>query len=137
MTPLASESEWETDPELIALRAEFVASFEARRRGLETALPALRGEGAEFAAAFGKVVEIAHKLAGAAGSYGFGALTQAASAFEDWAGLRESGHDPDIARAGVELMIEMLERSAAVGKDVTEFVDDPRLRALQNASARR
>jgi HPt (histidine-containing phosphotransfer) domain-containing protein len=142
MAPLASEEEWETDPELKAMRREFVASFDGRRAAIEAALPALRAGaagmgavdsvgGGAFVDALRGVAQIAHKLSGAAETYGFPTLTRACAAYEDWFDRRESGHDPRAAAEGAELMIALLKRCAELGKDASELGSDPRFGALR------
>jgi HPt (histidine-containing phosphotransfer) domain-containing protein len=129
---LATESEWESDPELKAMRREFVASFEGRWVAIESSLGELRGgSGEAFATALASVAKVAHKLSGAAETYGFPTLTRAAAAFEDWFDRRESGHDPRVACAGAELMIAILKRSVELGKDAPEFGQDPRFESLK------
>jgi chemotaxis protein histidine kinase CheA len=130
---LATEAEWESDPELKAMRRDFVASFAARRAAVEAELPKLGRGGENDAAALQAIRHVAHKLAGAAETYGFPTLTRACAAFEDWFDGRESGHDAQVARAGAELVVLLLERSEASGKDVPELASDPRFALLEKA----
>jgi HPt (histidine-containing phosphotransfer) domain-containing protein len=128
---LASEDEWETDPELRKMRADFVASFEGRWQAIEAALPGLRAGDPGFAASLGKVVAVAHKIAGAAESYGFASLTRVGAALEDWHDRRESGHDAALASEGAELLARMLRHCAATGKDAPELTADPVVAKLE------
>lgn len=132
---LASESEWETDPALKAMRRDFVASFEARWQLIERALPELRGDktGEKYSAALARVVAVAHKLAGAGETYGFPTLTRACAAFEDWFDRCESGHDQRLACSGVEYLVAVLKSCAQAGRDVPAQAQDPVLKALESA----
>jgi HPt (histidine-containing phosphotransfer) domain-containing protein len=131
---LASEDEWESDPELKAMRAEFVASFAERRKALETHAAALARE-SPGSRAWGEASEgargVAHKLAGAAETYGFPTLTLASSALEE---LLETGREPAQAALWTGLLSEMLAAAQRRGKDCGEFADDPRLKSLKLAS---
>lgn len=133
--PLASEKEWETDPELREMRREFVASFETRRQGILVALPALRagpgggreGAAGEDEAAWTRIVEIAHKLSGAAETYGFPTLTRASGAIEDWTDATVgSGRDARLCVRFAELLASMLEGTRALGKDDARYAKDER-----------
>jgi HPt (histidine-containing phosphotransfer) domain-containing protein len=130
---LAPESEWETDPELKAMRRDFVASFEARWLAIEAALPELAAGGDKFVAALTRVAAIAHKLAGAAETYGFPTLTRACAAFEDWFDRKPSGHDPSLASAGSRYLATVLKGCAQAGKDAPDQAKDPVLGALEKA----
>lgn len=127
---LATEEEWETDPELRAMRQEFVASFAGRKQALEALFFAL-GQGAPGDAAYEQALKgavvIAHKLAGAAETYGFPSLTSVAAALEDWFNLSApSQRLPRHALAWAQLLAEMLGRALSLGKDAKDFAQDPR-----------
>jgi HPt (histidine-containing phosphotransfer) domain-containing protein len=131
---LATEDEWEKDPELRAMRAEFVASFEGRRQALAAFTPGL-GQGGPgdpgYEEALKGVVAIAHKLSGAAETYGFPSLTRASSALEDWYHLsRPTDRDPGSAALFAALLSEMLSRTQERGKDVQELLSDSRFARL-------
>lgn len=135
---LATEEEWENDPELRAMRAEFVASFAERRAGLERLAPELARAGAPGSPAFEKVLSeilhYAHKLAGAAETYGFPALSRAGAAFEDWCdrGAAEPARrDARVASEGALLIAELLAQAQQAGKDVPARAGDPRLASLE------
>lgn len=135
---LATEEEWETDPELREMRHEFVGSFAGRKQALEAAFVALRqgkpGDAA-FEQALKSAVTIAHKLAGAAETYGFPSLTRASGALEDWFnGTAPSERTARLAVSSAELLAEMLGRAQALSKDPKEFASDPRLAELQAAA---
>jgi len=124
---LATEEEWETDPELKAMRAEFVASFAVRRVALESLLSVLRagrGADASFEEALKNMHVIAHKLSGAAETYGFPTLTRASSALEDWVDLHEgrtlSVEDGAQAAVFAELLAGLLSEAQLAAKDVKE-----------------
>lgn len=133
---LATEEEWETDPELRAMRADFVASFESRRLALEALVPTLRGGRtgvSDFDEAFKSVGAIAHKLAGAAETYGFPTLTRASSALEDWVG--KPGQGPEAAKdvvAFAELLARLLSKTQNAGKDVRDLISDPAFVRLES-----
>ena len=135
--PLATEEEWENDPELKAMRAEFVASFAGRRETLSAqSLVLARGKSGdpEFESALKTALGVAHKLSGAAETYGFPLLTRASAALEEWCG------NPDLKiRSGADaslfagLLVEMLAQTQQRGKDSSEFASDPRLQKLESA----
>lgn len=131
MTTLASESEWETDPELKAMRQNFVASLEARWQAIEAALPELSAGGDRFQAELVRVAAAAHKLAGVAETYGFPTLTRACGAFEDWYGRKSIGHDPSLACAAAKYLVVVLKSCSKAGKDVPSQAQDPVLMALE------
>ena len=126
---LATEQEWETDPELRAMRAEFVASFADRKQALEILYPVLKkgrpGEVA-FDEAFKAVGAIAHKLSGAAETYGFPTLTRVSSALEDWVGSHAASPDASAeVLAYAELLARGLTKTQLAAKDVSELASDP------------
>ena len=77
--------DWQSDPQLRAIRQEFIESLPDRRSQIEHALELLRAESnskrrSEHAQA---IAFVAHKLAGTAGSYGLQDLTDRAALVED------------------------------------------------------
>ncbi|MCM2276444.1 MAG: Hpt domain-containing protein [Oligoflexia bacterium] len=66
--------DWDADPELRELRARFAATFSERAEALREALA--RGDRE-------RLRQLAHALAGAAGSYGYGVIGDAAAALEE------------------------------------------------------
>ena len=135
---LATEEEWENDPELRAMRLEFVTSFLERRQKLEAFYPVLRqgvpGEAA-YEQALAGIGALVHKLAGAAETYGFPMLTRAGAALEDWLGTsnpRERASKRVLSF--VELVAEMLGQAQSTGKDARDFAADPRLQSLESAA---
>jgi HPt (histidine-containing phosphotransfer) domain-containing protein len=102
--------------------------------------PALRqgtAGGTAYEEAVRGAVKIAHKLAGAAATYGFPTLTQAAAAFEDWAG-GAAGAPPEGSRVQefVGLIAELLDAARSVARDPVVFLDDPRFVALAGNAKR-
>lgn len=76
---------WERDPELKALRDEFIASLPDRMASLRL-FPGI-GEVAP------ETRQVIHRLAGVAGSYGFPALSRLAGALDDVLDLPAAGRD--------------------------------------------
>lgn len=72
--------EWENDPEWIAMKKQFVASFAERALLLEKALASINNEPQD---AQKKIQFVAHKIAGVAASYGFEELTQLGAQIDD------------------------------------------------------
>jgi HPt (histidine-containing phosphotransfer) domain-containing protein len=137
---LATEEEWESDPELKAMRADFVASFKERRLALEALAPALASGGpgqAAFDGAFRGVGAIAHKLAGAAETYGFPTLTRASAALEDWVDGHAGSADPQEAVAFAALLASMLDKTQSAAKDVPSLASDPAFVRLEASLIRR
>jgi hypothetical protein len=114
--------DWESDPELKAMRDEFVASLAGRRKLLDGGAVAL-----QFTA---------HKLAGVAESYGFPTLTRVGEAIDDWidhvGGPAAAAASPLLERAG-KLLDEALSEASRAGRDPERFGSDPRLAELTSA----
>ncbi len=72
--------DWDGDPELKKLRAEFAASLPERLKKIKEALKA---GGASEAGAIAELRQQAHKLAGLGGSYGYPELSELSAAIED------------------------------------------------------
>lgn len=127
---LVSGSAWESDPELKALRAEFVASLTARRAALRLAMDS--GLGAPLGS--GALRDVAHKLAGVAGSYGFAALGRIAGLLEDLLAMRPGGEEelPErhIRLTLVQALARALEIAIATQADPVELLED---KALEQA----
>lgn len=133
---LATEDEWESDPELRQMRKDFVASFEGRRIALEGARGCMSAPGAPFDAALGEAVAVAHKLAGAAETYGFPTLGRAAAAFEDWAQLTEqAARAPRLAAEWTALLARGLDEAARLGRDPVSIAEEGAFKTLLKASA--
>jgi HPt (histidine-containing phosphotransfer) domain-containing protein len=113
--------DWESDPELKQLRAEFIASFEERRGALERAARTGQAEQAHH---------ICHKLAGAASTYGFSTLSKIAGAIEDGMDLAPSFPWRELS----SLLTEALARASASRKDPSELLGDPRVARLISAA---
>ena len=112
--------DWVNDPQLKALRDEFIASFAERREGLAGALEHL-------AESLTDVRFIAHKLAGAAGSYGFQSLTDAGGALDDLITLcPEKSRDLESLRQATELLLEMISEALSTREDPTRLRADKR-----------
>lgn len=128
---LATEAEWESDPELRAMRKEFVASFEGRKHALDQVAERIRAAVGELEPAIREAEVIAHKLAGAAETYGFPTLTQAAAGYEGWV-ARAQGADrsPERAFRYLSLLALMLEEARGTGKDVPHFRTEPVFKEL-------
>ena len=119
--------DWDSDPELKELRKAFLASFVDRRDKLRTAL---------LKADSDSIRHIAHKLAGAAESYGYPNVTEVSSALDDWlAHAAENERSPASLFAFATLLTEVLEEALARGQDPADFRADPRFRALLVAAA--
>lgn len=131
---LATEEEWESDPELRAMRADFVASFAERRLALEALASALRqADAPAFDEAFKRVGAIAHKLAGAAETYGFPTLTRASSALEDWVNTHGPAHAASKeVGAFAELLARLLAKTQSAAKDADDLVSDPAFARLES-----
>jgi HPt (histidine-containing phosphotransfer) domain-containing protein len=135
---LASEDEWESDPELKAMRRDFLDSFVGRREALEAVVPVLAnasGDPVAYEGALKAALHVAHKLAGAAETYGFPTLTRACSGFEDWFHLvlPEKRRPGDAAQYS-SLIAELLEKTRIAGKDVPAGASDPRFVELEAAA---
>jgi HPt (histidine-containing phosphotransfer) domain-containing protein len=128
---LASEEEWESDPELKAMRRDFVASFTERRQVLEALAPRLangRAGQEVFEQAVAEVLRVVHKLAGAAETYGFPTLTRGCAALEERLdqcppGECEAGEIAEAAR----LVGDLMARAQVLGKDPKDLDSDERM----------
>lgn len=96
--------DWERDPEIAALKREFVESFPSRVAALSTAL---NGPGGVQA---GDLERLAHKLAGAALTYGFEEIGAAADRVEE---LSAGAADADALGRAARRLIELLEKTSA------------------------
>lgn len=127
--------DWDSDPELKAMRAGFIASLAERRDLARKALSALRSGAPE---AIADVIFIAHKVAGAAESFGFPTVSQVAAAIEEALPSREKAlvsalaEEPGLlTRAlGLAELLDELLTAAAGGKDPVHLSSDPRYRAI-------
>ena len=111
--------DWNADTELKAMRDEFIASFAERRRALAVALRTRDVKEVQF---------VAHKLAGAAATYGFPTLSRIGGALDDAldSGFLGQGDLPEFTA----LLDEALSEAAKSG-DPSLFAQDPRLRKLE------
>jgi HPt (histidine-containing phosphotransfer) domain-containing protein len=112
----------EDDLELLALRTEFLGTFAER----EAALVAAMG-----VRDFGAIGRLAHKLAGAAGSYGLPLISEVAGALEDFVAGANPGTEAVLGFAA--LLREMLERARLNQGDLGDLANDARVDSLLNA----
>ncbi len=113
----------ETDP-LADLRARWIARSRERVANLRTivdALVAMDGSTTDDSAALDAIARIAHQLAGSAGTFGYGGLSEAAATLEDHARVT-SGNAATVAPtllvpvlATLEVLIEELAPPDGVG----------------------
>ncbi|MCM2323372.1 MAG: Hpt domain-containing protein [Oligoflexia bacterium] len=101
--------DWENDPEMKALRDEFIASLADRSELLRVQLQALADPGKPREEALGKLRYAAHTLAGAAGSYGLETLGAQAARLEE---LLLEGAEPHAIEQAVEALRALLAKSA-------------------------
>ncbi|OFZ83260.1 MAG: hypothetical protein A2583_03235 [Bdellovibrionales bacterium RIFOXYD1_FULL_53_11] len=87
--------DWESDPELKEMQRQFILSLHERRNLLATALAAIKPAvpDANVDEALKTIQFVAHKLAGAAGSYGFGKLTEIGGRIDDLLDEEEARKD--------------------------------------------
>ena len=72
--------DWNSDPEMKAIRDEFIASFDDRLEILRKGVAQLKSGDAE---ALKNIQYVAHKIAGTAESYGFPSLTRIGALIDD------------------------------------------------------
>lgn len=126
---------WDSDPELKALREDFIASFIDRRAELIALGNRLATASTERETLMAELSGVGHKLAGAAESYGFELLTEAGAALDDYFALtKPAALNTSQAKQAIDLLAEMLERSLAMRKDADEFRRDPRFVELTCAA---
>jgi len=126
--------DWENDPELKAIRDEFVQSLADREKALNEALASLADDPA---GGLRDIQHVAHKLAGTATSYGFPTLTRFGELIDDRldtlfstsAGGGELAKEAEVARKYAPTLAEGLKRSHASGKD------DPSILATEGAKS--
>ena len=113
MTPTASDRSPEFQAKLAALAAEFRASLPGRVSDIEAAMTALGGECST--AALETLVNAAHNLAGAAGTFGEMDVSATAAAIEVLARDLAQGHvaRDDGARARLQALLVKLQEVAA------------------------
>ena len=79
--------DWEKDPELKKLRAEFVCSLSQTKEKLAHCIDELKNlpeNSLLFLEKYEEIKNIVHRLAGAAESYGFIDLGRCAEEFDEW-----------------------------------------------------
>lgn len=134
--------DWNADPELKAIRDEFIASLADRRSSLAKILNALGASGPGvpvFGPALVDLQFVAHKLGGTAESYGFPTLTLVASCLDEY--LDRFVKDPALAErseleriVGFGRFLDEVVASAQGGDDPSAFVGDGRTEELITAS---
>lgn len=127
--------DWESDPELKAIRKEFIDSFKERKETLQLLIRELKKIG-DNPASFGarnmeKFYFITHKLAGTAESYDFPTLTKISAAIEKLLLIikepeEHEGKSPSTEELirFTELLIQSL-KTAMKGDDPVESLSDP------------
>ncbi len=133
--------DWDSDPELRAMRDEFVGSFGERKQTLTAAWAkvAAAKTADDRASALEEVASVAHKVAGSAESYGFPTLSQIGGAMDDLLsfGSMPAGAD-GVAAWGTyaELLGEALGEAAISKKNPARFETDPRFEVLAKEAAK-
>jgi len=125
-----SSIDWDSDPELIRIRNEFIESFLARRDGF-AAFAAEVERGSDVIPEF-RVA--AHKLAGAAESYGFPTLTTIGELVDELLTAiigGGSGPGPSDLASLASLLAEALAAAHATRTDPRAFGRDPRVEKLR------
>ena len=117
-------TDWESDPELKALRDEFVESFESRKLALISAISAVRLD---------EIQSLAHKIAGCAEIYGFPFLTEIAGGIDDYLSERKSVDSARVLRWSL-LLTEALALGASSRKDPTSLRVDVRAAEITSYS---
>jgi len=115
-------TEQDQDPELQALRAEFVGSFAERIDAIKAAITgSLDDESLQFQA---------HKLAGIAATYGFPTLTRIGELIDDY---MDAGGEEGLAEFGA-LLCDALREALASGEDPSSCQADPRMQKLTSVA---
>jgi CheY-like chemotaxis protein len=123
---------WEADPEMNALRADFVSSFQTRRQALAPMLAALRGQATGEVATDHPVVSqvhvIAHNLAGIASTYGFTAIGKVSALVDDYLSLMRASIPAERLLRFSLLLDQVLESSGenadeSILKEITSCVE--------------
>jgi two-component system, OmpR family, alkaline phosphatase synthesis response regulator PhoP len=128
MTKDVVRADWESDPELKIMKEEFVASFSVRRTKLAFLISSFSSESSSTDW-FIQLQEVAHKLAGIAGSYGFPTLGKIAECIDEVL----NGQEPAGASALLFRSSMLLDEAltiAAQEHDPTILKNDPRMKAL-------
>jgi HPt (histidine-containing phosphotransfer) domain-containing protein len=113
--------EWSDDPEMNQFRNEFIDSFPARQAALKKAA---RKNNAD------EIKIEAHKIAGAAGTYGLSILGEAAAAIETLIDATPDKLEIGKIATFAELLNEMLGQVVRSGEDPVELASDPRFKEL-------
>jgi HPt (histidine-containing phosphotransfer) domain-containing protein len=79
------------------------------------------------------IVILSHRLAGAAETYGFSALTQVAGMLDDFLTLGGQHQLSGKWDVYVDLLIDTLESAIQTEKDPTQFLADPRMKQITSA----
>ncbi|MGZ3699149.1 MAG: Hpt domain-containing protein [Bdellovibrionota bacterium] len=120
--------DWNADPELKKIREEFIDSFAERSRMLTRLVQELRGGGPR-PEALAEACSIAHKLGGAAGSYGFENLGRVAGWVDD--ALSEArAATPELVKF-LSLLEELLSFAVSKRTDPPKPASDARFTALE------
>ncbi|HTL12725.1 MAG TPA: Hpt domain-containing protein [Bdellovibrionota bacterium] len=126
--------DWDNDPELKAIRDEFVRSLADREKALIEALSSLSEDPA---GGLRDIQHVAHKLAGTASSYGFPSLTRFGELVDDRldalfstsAGGTELAKEGEVAKKYARALADALKKAHASGKD------DPAILATDGAKS--
>lgn len=114
-------TDWDSDPELKALRDDFILSFERRREALATVIQELQRAGrSEVPADAGAGLElrvIAHNLAGSAATYGFAGIGRYTAVLDDYLSLAKRVSASRLVVFGGELD-RILKGALANGRNV-------------------
>jgi len=120
--------DWETDPELKEMRADFIASLDERRKRVLQALVRIYGKNSKLG--WQELQEVAHKVAGVAAYYGFPVLGGIASLLDEGLDRVDLSSVPVKWNEYAELLGDALKISDD-GEDATELGSDLRLKKLR------
>ncbi|MCC7440075.1 MAG: Hpt domain-containing protein [Bdellovibrionales bacterium] len=130
--------DWDGDPELKAIRDDFVKSLSDRSEILRVALSQLADDAP---GALRDIQQVAHKLAGTAASYGFPTLTRIGEMIDDRLDEIFSSNrgmtalNEEATRAqGYVAVLEAALREGAAGRDDTGALDAPALKSLTSGA---
>jgi len=108
--------DWEGDPELQAIRKNFIDSLEDRKRHLMECLLAWDPTHLDQVQA---VQDVAHKLAGTSGSYGFPILGRVGELLDEWADRWKLWPDGLSGREVGDLLVFCLEKAQRNQEDAS------------------
>ena len=123
---MTSGVDWDSDPDFKKIRDQFIESFAEREKALLEAIAAAPASDEQIA----KIRLVAHRLAGAAESYGFAALTQVSGALDDWICSGQAKGASELLGQKTAMLARALALARTSRQDPTGLLESAEYKAL-------